>query len=244
MTDLARGHAFLPLKQAFCQVWEEWLLMAPALLSSAEPPETLLMRVVEETSILARRVYRTVVLQSGAANAAHAQLMQYAFVALLDEVLLFTPWSGQADWQATPLEYRLFGSRTAGETLPERMDALIARPDPSERDLAAVYLMALVLGFRGRLRLSPAQYEHCCKSLFEQVWQREADVHQLGRVLAGNSVVAPLQLNERKMLPDAFRMAVLLCFLFALMLGVSHLFWRDISQRVDLSHAPLSGVKP
>jgi type VI secretion system protein ImpK len=244
MTEVARQHATLPLKQAFCQVWEEWLLLAPSLLSSAEPTEKLLLRVAEESSVLARRVYRLVITQAGAANKVHAQAVQYAFVALIDEVLLFTEWGGQAAWQITPLEFRLFNTRTSGETLPDEMECLIERQDSSERDLAAVYLMTLVLGFRGRLRGEPAQFDAWCTSLFAQVYQREPDVALLGKVLSGQSVTQPLQLIERKMLPDGYRLALMLAFLLLLMFGVSHLFWRDIYQQIDLAHPPLSEAAP
>jgi type VI secretion system protein ImpK len=244
MTEFARQQAALPLKQAFCQVWEEWLLLSPSLLSSAEPTEKLLLRVAEETSVLARRAYRLVMTQAGAANKVHAQAVQYAFVALIDEVLLFTEWSGQVAWQTTPLEFRLFNTRTSGETLPDEMEHLIERQDSSERDLAAVYLMTLVLGFRGRLRREPAQFDAWCTSLFAQVYQREPSVALLGKVLGGHSVTQPLQLAERKMLPDGYRLALMLAFLLLLMFGVSHLFWRDVYLQIDITHPPLSEAKP
>jgi type VI secretion system protein ImpK len=239
MTEYSRYP--LPLKQAFCQVWEDWLLLAPSLLSSAEPADTLLLRVTEEGSVLARRVYRTVMTQAGAANAVQAQAVQYAFVALLDEVLLFADWSGQAGWQITPLEFRLFNTRTAGETLPDEISRLMTRQDAGERDLAAVYLMTLVLGFRGRLRRDPGRFEAWCTALFAQVYQREPDVLLLGKVLEGDSVAQPLQLTERKMLPDSFRLLLILALLLIVMLGISQLFWRDIYTHINIAHPQLRG---
>jgi type VI secretion system protein ImpK len=244
MNELARQRQDLPLKHAFCQVWEEWLLLGPALLSSAEPAASLQMRVVEESSILARRVYRSVIAQAGGAGKQQAQAVQYAFVALLDEQLLFTDWSGQSGWQSTPLEFRLFGSRTAGEALPDEIERVLAEQLAPERDLAAVYLMALVLGFRGRLRRDPGHYEHCCTSLFAQVYQREPGLKMLEQVLEGDSLGKPLQFSERKMLPDGYRLALTLLLMLLLMLGISQLFWHDIYQHIDLSHPPLSEAKP
>jgi type VI secretion system protein ImpK len=241
MADITRQT--LPLKQAFCQIWEEWLLLSPSLLTSAEPKESLVQRMVEETSILAKRVYRSVVMQAGTASAKDAQTMQYAFVALLDEVLLFSDWSGQSSWQLTPLEFRLFGTRTAGESLPDDIEQMLARQDPSERDLAAVYLMTLVLGFRGRLRMNPKQYGEWCKALFAQVYQREPDHHRLGAVLEAGCMGQPLQLSERKMLPDGFRLGLMIAGLLLVMLVLSQLFWRDIYLSIELANLALSEAK-
>jgi len=60
------------------------------------------------------------------------------------------PWSGAAHWIRNPLEAALFGSRCAGQAVFDRIDRLIAGADPNSRELAAVYLTALALGFEGK----------------------------------------------------------------------------------------------
>jgi len=75
---------------------------------------------------------------------------QYVMVAAADEVFVELPWSGAAYWRANLLETEQFGTRSAGEALFARIEALLERADPKDVELAAVYLTALALGFRGR----------------------------------------------------------------------------------------------
>jgi type VI secretion system protein ImpK len=75
---------------------------------------------------------------------------QYVMVAAADEVFVELPWSGAAYWRANLLETEQFGTRCAGEALFARIDTLLDRADPHDVELAAVYLTALALGFRGR----------------------------------------------------------------------------------------------
>jgi type VI secretion system protein ImpK len=78
---------------------------------------------------------------------------QYVMAALADEVLLYmTEWAGRAQWKDNLIEVALFQTRLAGERVFDHMDALIARGTAANADLAAVYLVALSLGFRGKYR--------------------------------------------------------------------------------------------
>ncbi|MGB0683451.1 MAG: DotU family type IV/VI secretion system protein [Magnetovibrionaceae bacterium] len=76
---------------------------------------------------------------------------QYVMAALADESFLhFVQWDGRKAWGERLLETRLFGTFVAGERIFQRIEALLAKRDPADRELAAVYLLALALGFRGR----------------------------------------------------------------------------------------------
>ena len=75
---------------------------------------------------------------------------QYVMVATADEVFVRLPWSGASSWASNPLETDLFGSRCAGQAIFERIERLAGTPDATTRELAAVYLTALALGFEGR----------------------------------------------------------------------------------------------
>jgi len=75
---------------------------------------------------------------------------QYVMIAAADEVFVRLPWSGAAHWGANLLETEHFGTRCAGEAVFDRVDKLLERSDPKDVELAAVYLTALALGFRGR----------------------------------------------------------------------------------------------
>jgi type VI secretion system protein ImpK len=78
---------------------------------------------------------------------------QYVMAALADEVLLYmTEWAGRAQWTDNLLEVALFQTRIAGERIFDNIDALVARGTAANADLAAVYLVMLSLGFRGKYR--------------------------------------------------------------------------------------------
>lgn len=80
---------------------------------------------------------------------------RYAMAALADEVLLNADWEGRRPWKGQLLEAHLFESRRAGEAIFERIDELLAHPDPARNDLAYIYLMLLGLGFQGKYRDHP-----------------------------------------------------------------------------------------
>jgi type VI secretion system protein ImpK len=78
---------------------------------------------------------------------------QYVMAALADETLLYmTEWSGRAQWTENLIEVALFETRIAGERIFDNIDALIHRGTAANADLAAVYLVTLSLGFRGKYR--------------------------------------------------------------------------------------------
>ncbi|WP_374039800.1 DotU/TssL family secretion system protein [Massilia sp. Dwa41.01b] len=83
------------------------------------------------------------------------EALQYAFALVVDETLLNEPWPGRAAWGEYLLEWRLFKTRSGGERLLERIDAVLHGQDRGQRDIAEVYLHCLSLGFAGRLRDRP-----------------------------------------------------------------------------------------
>ena len=83
-------------------------------------------------------------------QALHAEA-QYIMAALADETLLLrVEWGGNEIWQDCLLETALFGTCLAGERVFERLDLLLTDPARAHPSLAAIYLIALALGFRGR----------------------------------------------------------------------------------------------
>lgn len=79
------------------------------------------------------------------------RLAVYAYVAFLDESVLNSASPMFADWPRKPLQEEVFGDHRAGETFFENLRRLLGRPDSRElADLLEVYLLCLLLGFRGR----------------------------------------------------------------------------------------------
>ncbi|MES2127115.1 MAG: DotU family type IV/VI secretion system protein [Pseudomonadota bacterium] len=83
------------------------------------------------------------------------RITQKIMAAVADECLLIDlAWDGAGAWSGLLLEARLFGTRSAGTDLFDLADQLRAAPalTPLHRELASVLLLALRLGFRGKLR--------------------------------------------------------------------------------------------
>lgn len=79
------------------------------------------------------------------------RLAVYAFVAFLDESILSSPQQMFSDWPRRPLQEEVFGDHRAGETFFQNLRDLLGRTDsPALADLLEVYLLCLLLGFRGR----------------------------------------------------------------------------------------------
>jgi type VI secretion system protein ImpK len=74
--------------------------------------------------------------------------MQYALVALLDEILVHANWPGRLDWYRSPLQLVYFRENTAGENFFRRASAFAAQPHRAH--VLLIYYYCLALGFRGR----------------------------------------------------------------------------------------------
>lgn len=79
------------------------------------------------------------------------QLATFAVAAFLDESVLNSRNPAFADWPRLPLQEELFGGHMAGENFFQNIKAVLSRPDSTEAaDLLEVYLLCLLLGYRGR----------------------------------------------------------------------------------------------
>ena len=181
-----------------------------------------------------RRLAREAMAWTGAAGEADIAAAQYAFVALLDELLLFSEWAGSAAWETQPLEMRVFGTRAAGERLPDALEALLAGRDPSQRDLANVYLACLTLGFKGRLRGEEGALRHdqLRHALFAFALQRDAEPAHLSAPLERAGVAPRHAKPLTQMFPDVARFVLLLAAGLCALLGASHLVWTVTTSRV------------
>lgn len=224
-----------PLSRAFAQAWREWCAAWHALEQDDDADQQLQRRASEAAIQITRRLWRSAFASVGDASAEQVKAMVYAFVALLDETLLFTSWAGQGAWQDKPLEARLYGSRHAGERLPVAIKKLLDDKAPASRDLANVYLQCLILGFHGRLRGERGQaiHEKWRQALFTFAWQREPSQSDVAATLAMADQVAPLRLPVRRSLPDGLRLGVAIFAGFVLLSALGHLFWRDINQELE-----------
>jgi type IV/VI secretion system ImpK/VasF family protein len=231
------GYERTPLMRAFVAAFEHAMNERAALersavetLDSAAYADTL----AEQLGAATRRLAREAMAWTGAAGEADIAAAQYAFVALLDELLLFSDWPGNAAWDARPLEARVFGTRAAGEQLPDAIETLLARREPAQRDLAQVYLACLTLGFKGRLRGEQGALRHdqLRHSLFAFAMQRDAEPARLAAPIERTAVAPRRAVMLTQMFPDVARFLLLLVVGLLVLLGVSHLLWMSATARV------------
>ena len=224
-----------PLSAAFGKAWAQWLDIWPSLSTTGEGADQAVAQAATEASRLTRRLWRDAYAAVGDAPGGQAKAMVYAFVALLDETMLFSPWPGRRLWQEQPLESRLFNSRASGERIPRAINKLLGESDPATRDLANVYLQCLNLGFQGRLRGARGQilHEKWRHALFAFAWQRDADALRVGPMLEQPAMTPPVRLPVRRMLPDGLRLSLFIGIGLVLIFGIGHLLWRDIAQHLE-----------
>ncbi|NYT43200.1 DotU family type IV/VI secretion system protein [Sphingomonas sp. R-74633] len=159
----------------------------------------------------------------------------YVMAAVADEVLLVQcpRWSGQAVWIEEPLEFRLYGSRLAGDRVFEALDELIRR-DRADPRTAMVILLALLSGFRGRFegrsdhgeiwRWQQALYELVCRQPYVADDPAPYNLPDVSGVTLTGESMRPL--------PRLWPWIVGLIVVVLVYLPVSHLVWWLQAERV------------
>lgn len=88
------------------------------------------------------------------------KLAVYAYIAFLDESVLNSGQAMFADWFRQPLQEEVFGEHMAGETFFRHLHDLIGRQDSEQLgDVLEVFLLCLLLGFRGRYGAAPGELQ-------------------------------------------------------------------------------------
>ena len=77
---------------------------------------------------------------------------RFALVALLDELVLMSEWTGKAQWASSPMQLELFQTNTAGQEFFVRLSDLRTRFEEN-RELIEIYHDCLALGFKGKYLL-------------------------------------------------------------------------------------------
>lgn len=167
-----------------------------------------------------------------ARNAGHdvsnVKLAVYAYIALLDESVLHSAQPMFADWARQPLQEEVFGEHMAGENFFRTLQDLLGRQDSEAlADVLEVFLLCLLLGFRGRYGTSdPAALQALIATVQQKVqrtrggvaaeltpdWQRPADETV---VLGRDPWLRRLAIASG----SAFAFALLLFVLYTLLLG-------------------------
>ncbi len=85
------------------------------------------------------------------------KLFHYAFVSLVDEMLITKNWAGRVFWGSETLENRIFASRSSGDLFFENCNRILIDRDYKYRELAMCYYLCLCSGFRGKFHSQDSQ---------------------------------------------------------------------------------------
>lgn len=138
----------------------------------------------------------------------------YVMAALADDVFLYElDWPGRGAWRENVLENRVFGTRYAGERIFDRIEKLLNTRNRREIELAPVYLLALSLGFKGRMRFEDEGGKEKDSSRRERDGMRGGDgkgLETLRRKLFEIAFDRPADLGrpDRRLTPAAYGRAL------------------------------------
>lgn len=191
-------------------------------------------QIAARLAALLERQQMESVRRGGELGAALYREAQYVMAAVADETLLNLDWWGRAEWSRHLLEARLFGTHLAGERVFGGIDTLLRDRDAGRRDLAAVYLMALSLGFQGRYRDTAAldRVDQYRRELFTFVFRRHPSLARGERRLFPQAYENTLR--ERVPVPPRgpARWVGVTAVVAALYLLASTLLWNGVARPV------------
>jgi type VI secretion system protein ImpK len=161
--------------------------------------------------------------------------------AFADEVFIHLNWEGKQAWTSNLLESTLFQSHVAGEVFFEKLDQLLCEGNPADKSLAAVYLMALSLGFRGKYhdandhgRLS--EYR---RKLFAFAFSQPSDLMDVSKVAFPDAYVRGLRQETTSKLTNPRLWLAVLGIVFLSYLLVSHGVWLSLTSRLERTNSQI-----
>lgn len=131
------------------------------------------------------------------------KLVQYAMVALADEVFLNLDWRGRDYWYDHLLESRQFDSQNAGVQVFDIIDRILQERS-SKVDVATVYLYILTLGFEGQYRDTPdaSALTEYRERLHQHIQRREPQKLDANRPLSMSAYRHTLDQGQVQLLPN------------------------------------------
>ncbi|QTA85768.1 DotU family type IV/VI secretion system protein [Desulfonema magnum] len=157
---------------------------------------------------------------------------QYVMAALADDIFLHIDWDGRENWKSDLLEFKLFGTYTAGEIFFRNLEKLLKDRDPGYMEIAAVYFLAISLGFRGKFRDKDdgGQIANYRRQLFAFIFQKDPDLLAESRKLFPDTYAHILSQAEGKKLPYLKWWIGLIVLLIILFLIISYGIWTDLTE--------------
>lgn len=229
----------MPASRLFDEIFSHWLVQFDAWKSSTLPPAELHNQAFEYGNQRVGEYSRRLTRVLGAPFQQQIDDAVYALVALIDETVLYSDWPALALWQNCPLEYHLWQTHSAGDRIPRKITALLNERNPGLRDLAALYLRGLTLGFGSR-RDDFDQQTHLetCRLLWHFAFQYDADPCVLAPRMASAALGSPLQLPVHRRLPDNSRLHLIAIIILLALLLVSQRLWLSIEDAISVNALP------
>ena len=160
---------------------------------------------------------------------------QYVMAAFADDIFIHLDWEGKRAWTSNLIESTLFQSHVAGELFFDKLDRLLRDRDPADRSLAAIYLSAISLGFRGKYHgLNDhgklRRYRH---ELFTFVFRQPPDLTGDAKIAFPDSYVSNLRKEKRRKLTNPRVWLAVLALVVIAYLAASHGVWLSLTSRLE-----------
>ena len=170
---------------------------------------------------------------------------QYVMAAFADDVFIHLNWEGKRAWTSNLLETALFQSHVAGEVFFDKLDRLLRDRDPADKSLAAVYLSALSLGFRGKYHglNDHGKLRRYRQELFAFVFRQPQDLNNDAKIAFPDSYVKNLREEKRKKLTNPRVWLAVLAFVLVTYLAVSHGIWMSMTSRLDKANQQIGELE-
>lgn len=160
---------------------------------------------------------------------------QYVMAAFADEIFIHLDWEGKRAWTSNLLETALFQSHVAGETFFDKLDQLLRERDPATKSLAAIYLSALSLGFRGKYHglNDHGKLRRYRQELFSFVFRQPPDLINEAKVAFPDSYVQNLKKEKRKKLTNPRVWLLVFGLMLVSYVAASHGVWLSLTSRLE-----------
>ncbi|HCI48746.1 MAG: hypothetical protein A2977_01875 [Alphaproteobacteria bacterium RIFCSPLOWO2_01_FULL_45_8] len=152
---------------------------------------------------------------------------QYIMVALADEIFINLNWRGSEEWKDNLLESLIYNTQDSGDKFFENLDLLLGAKSSQSTDMAALYLFALGLGFKGRYRGTKNEDELFAyrKKLYRYITADNLDLLENRSPLFPQVYENIIDDRQNIIIPDSRPWWISLGVILVGFIGVSSLIW-------------------
>lgn len=178
--------------------------------------------------------------------------IQYVMAAMADEVFLNLSWTGKDYWSRNLMEEELFQSHDSGDRFFANLEELLKTRDATRAEVAAAYLLALSLGFRGKYQdiEGEARLKHFRLQAFASLFRRNPGLSEDAQLFA-QAYAHTATGKPNRWLPRLRPWLMGMGVVVAMYLAMSHLLWDTESSKIFVAvehikeaHRPAPGAEP